>query len=409
MKLSHLFFLGAFLGVHSLYGAAVASSEGSPVVYSASNDPGNVVLASVADPRSQAVASRTVKLRADFKNALAAVGPKLGIAASDLQNMLSNLDTMVPREGLLNPWKKSNSTLNKLGITDKDELPSMFEVAEGILIIQKAPRGENTSLTAFYSNDVTDPDAEQDSAKDSVDLAQNSKWAYRFIMRSRITAGFKGDIAAIKPIFILKYTNQIPAHLRINNDGMIYVMGDCVIKKLEVIARDTGTFGADNLRVEELLVDQRDQSYVELKGTAKSMDAVVDDDAELVAADLKADEINMNLSRESCKAVTVNPQKKLIVTGELETGVFNSINPSVQQEDGSVVWQNLKNMGSRLAKIPMVSAKAITFGAGYVSWKIVTIPFKFLGAIGKRLANAKVGVGGSVGVGPVRVGVGAMI
>jgi|GEM_PF-4309721 len=377
---------------------------------------GGVDISPVGDPRHRATAERSVKLRQDFKDALNYAGPKLGLANNEVQNMLQNIDTMVPREGLLNPWRKSNSFLSHIpgvfGGIDRDDFPSMLEMREGILIIMKAPRGENISLTAFYGNEITDQDTEQSTVKDSKDVARNSSWAYRFVFKSRIKAGYKDDVATVKPIFLLKYTDQIPVHLRVYNDSMVYVMGECKIKKLEIIARETGVFACDNLAAEELLVDAADQSIVTLKGNAESMDAVVDNDAVLDAEHLVAQDINMNLSRGSCKSVVVNPTNRLIVIGKLDedcTGTFESANKNIVPKNGSVVWRNIKNMGNRLTKVTMVSTKAIVFGTGYLSWQIVKIPFKFLGAIGKRLSNAKVGVGGSVGVGPVRVGAGVLI
>lgn len=365
---------------------------------------------SVADPRDRAIADRAVKLRNDFKSALLYVAPRVGLSESEINNLLGNLETMVPRENLLSEWRKSNKALTAVRIVSREDFPDMFELRDGILIIQKAPKGENISLTALYGADMTDPDGEKEMVKDSKRVARNSEWAYRFVMnRSRLIGGFNNDVATVKPIFLLKYTDEFPFRLRVYNDGIVYIMGDAVIEKLEIEARDNGVFGCDNITVEELVVDQRDNTVVTLRGKTASMDAVVDDTATLEAGEMRADIINMNLSRNDCKKVVVNPQKRLITIGRIKTGTFQSLNQNVKAEDGSVVWRNIKNMGGRVEKAIARPTRLLVFGAGYLTWKIVTIPFKFLGALGRRLSKARVGVGGSVGVGPVRVGAGVII
>lgn len=368
------------------------------------------------DPRQVAMSERAVKLRSDFKDALSDACPKLGISPDGLEDILSNLYTMAPREGLLNPWRQSNKYLHSLpeniGGVSRDEFPAMLEVREGILIIEKAKAGENISLTAFYSTDITDPEQEREAVKNSKDLARNSSWSYRFVFRSRIKAGSNRDVTTMKPIFLLKYTNEIPQHIRVLNDAMVYIRGTLSLdQNLEVVTRKSGVFGADDLRLNELVIDQRNNSSVFLNGGAvKIMEAVVDDKASLLAGDLEADKIEMNLSRGSCKEVVVNPRSRLIVIGDLKRkqGTFTSVNPDVEEEDGSVLLRNLKNVGKGTASVVSRSVKAVSLGAGWITWKVVSLPFRMVGALFKRLAGARVGVGTSFGVGPMRVGVGTM-
>ena len=365
---------------------------------------------SVIDPRDRATADRAVKVRNDCDSAFAWVAPRVGWSEEAIGNMRENIKTMVPYENLLTKWRDSNKALGAIGVISKDDFPDMFELRDGMLIIQKAPKGENISLTALYAAGVTNPDDEKEAVKGTKDLARNSIWAYRFVMnRSRLIGGFNNDVSTVKPLFLLRYTDEFPFRLRVYNDSAVYIMGDAKIDKLEIEARDNGVFGCDNITVEELVVDQRDATTVTLKGTATSMDAVVDDSATLEAGELKARIINMNLSRNDCNKVVVNPQQRLIKIGKIKTGTFESINPSVLEEDGSVVWRNIKNMGGRLEKAVTRPTRLLVFGTGYLTWKIIQLPFKFLGVLGRRLSNAKVGVGGSIGVGPVKVGAGVII
>lgn len=372
-------------------------------------------LCAVADHRDKATDDRAVKLRRDFRTGLVEGCPKLGFSPSSTSSILDNLEVMVPREGLLGPWRKSNSVLSHLpgflGGVDRDDFPDMIEMREGILIVQKAPEQENISLTAFYSAEITDQETEKETIKDAKDVARTSKWAYRFVFRSRIKAGYSSEVTTVKPIFLLKYTDQIPVHIRVLNDSKVYIQGDCSIDKLEIIARDQGRFYADNLKVKELIVDQQDETKVELKGIAKTMDATVDDKSSLLADEFRVEEVKVNLSRGSCNQVRVHPTKRLIRIGELDKGkgTFTSVNRAVKEEDGSVVLRNIKNMGKRVGRVTFRSTKAISLGTGWISWQIIKLPYRFLKAVGKRIANAKVGVGASVGVGPVRVGGGVIL
>jgi hypothetical protein len=374
------------------------------------------VRAASGDPRALATAARAVKLRGDFKDALLDAGPKLGLTPDDMRNILENLESMVPREGLLNPWRESNTYLkhlpNALGGVSKNEFPSVIKLCEGILIIEKAKTGENTSLTAFYSAEVTDVDAESQAAKDAKKLAKNSGWAYRFVMKSRLKVGSNGDDSVtVKPIYLLRYIDEMPKFIQIYNDAMMYIRGDCTLKQdMDITVRDSGVFGADNLNVKELVVNQRKNTMVNLrKGSAKLMEAVVDGKSSLLAEGFEADAIEMNLSRNHCREVVVNPKSKLVVIGKLKTGTFRSVNPAVKAEKGSVALQNIENMGERTEKAVVTSLKALTFGVGFMTWKIVAMPFKIIGSVLKRLSKAKVVVGGSMKVGPVNAGAGLII
>ena len=375
----------------------------------------NGLFAAVADHRDKATDDRAIKLRRDFRAGLIEGCPRLGFSPSSTNSILDNLEAMVPREGLLGDFRKSNSVLSHLpgflGGVGRDDFPDMIEMREGILIIEKCPDQENISLTAFYSAEITDQETEKETIKAAKDVARTSKWAYRFVFRSRIKAGYSDEVVTVKPIFLLKYRDQIPVHIRILNDSKVFIRGDCTIKKLEIIARDTGVLYADNLMVQELIVDQQDQTKVELKGTAKTMDLTVDDKSSFLGDGFKVAAAKVNLSRGSCKEVRVHPTKRLIRIGELDKGkgTFTSVNPSVTEEDGSVVLRNIKNMGKRVGRVTFRSVKAISLGTGWISWQIIKLPYRFLKAVGKRIANAKVGVGASIGVGPVKVGAGVLI
>lgn len=299
------------------------------------------------------------KLREKVTAILEQTQKRFGI---DLSERVKTLSSMGVSPNLFDKWFKSNKALYALHLKNRMELPSLLDVREGIVFISQ---GESNSLTALHAL------GHYKVKKKPVKMTNT--W-YRVVVDSKQNLGRFDGNTQIPPIFMMTYSDKLPQHIRVYNNAKVFLLGDCQADHdVEVTLYQRGMFCAENLNASSrVIVHQRGDSKVIMKGSAKSLFLGVQDRVSCDAAELKSEDVVVNVLCANRLQVKVNPVTAFYQVGKVtQSSLVESVNSSLKEPKIlNPAWQTTKRILAKvIPKYTWRTIKGIVFTPLYVTYK----------------------------------------